>query len=506
MHIKNIHLTSFRRFSDLTISDLPASAKLVVMVGLNGSGKSSVFDAFCLWQRLRGLSPLQPDSQYHFKIGAAALGFDRLVSLDFHETPSNAGDGRSLFYIRSAYRHEADFTSGGLSRQAGILDASRVSRTIDADVTVSSNYTRLVSETVQAVYDHSQDKRTVEALRDEFIGQVRDSMSRVFDHLILRSIGDPLGGGTFCFEKGAAKDFPYKNLSGGEKAAFDLLLDVVLKRRAYQSAVFCIDEPEIHMHTRLQAKLLAELVNLLPNDGQLWIATHSIGMMRKAAELYSADPSSVVFLDFHERDFDQTVELKPVAVDRAFWGRTLEIALDDLAQLVAPRVVVLCEGRPVGGKDSRVEFDARCYRRIFSGEFPDTDFASVGNSHDTISDRLVVGSTLKTLIGGTGVVRLVDRDDRNNEEAADLRKTGARVLSRRHIEAYLWDEEILGKLCSSVGKDDKLAAVLAAKADALRASQGRGNAADDMKSAAGEAFNAVKVRIPTIVNAPFGPS
>ena len=46
MKIKSMHLKNFKRFSDLTIDCIPESAKLVLLVGANGSGKSSIFDAF----------------------------------------------------------------------------------------------------------------------------------------------------------------------------------------------------------------------------------------------------------------------------------------------------------------------------------------------------------------------------------------------------------------------------------------------------------------------------
>ena len=45
MKIKSIKLKYFKRFTDLTIEDLPEKAKLVVMIGPNSCGKSSVFDA-----------------------------------------------------------------------------------------------------------------------------------------------------------------------------------------------------------------------------------------------------------------------------------------------------------------------------------------------------------------------------------------------------------------------------------------------------------------------------
>jgi len=46
MRISKIHLCNFKRFTDLTISEIPESSKLVLVIGSNGSGKSCLFDAF----------------------------------------------------------------------------------------------------------------------------------------------------------------------------------------------------------------------------------------------------------------------------------------------------------------------------------------------------------------------------------------------------------------------------------------------------------------------------
>jgi len=48
MNIEALHLENFKRFSDLRIdlSSLDAPPKLVLLIGANGSGKSSIFDAF----------------------------------------------------------------------------------------------------------------------------------------------------------------------------------------------------------------------------------------------------------------------------------------------------------------------------------------------------------------------------------------------------------------------------------------------------------------------------
>lgn len=119
---------------------------------------------------------------------------------------------------------------------------------------MSENYQRLVYDTTAAVYDTANDEKNVQDLREELIGQVRSSMRNVFGDLLLNNISDPLGTGAFFFEKGAALSFHYKNLSGGEKAAFDLLLDLHVKRRYFPDSLYCIDEIETHLHTRVRVR------------------------------------------------------------------------------------------------------------------------------------------------------------------------------------------------------------------------------------------------------------
>ena len=46
MKIKNIAIKNFKRFTDFTISDIPETSKLVLIIGSDGSGKSCLFDAF----------------------------------------------------------------------------------------------------------------------------------------------------------------------------------------------------------------------------------------------------------------------------------------------------------------------------------------------------------------------------------------------------------------------------------------------------------------------------
>jgi hypothetical protein len=205
------------------------------------------------------------------------------------------------------------------------------------------------------------------------------------------------------------------------------------------------------------------------------------------------DPNSVIFIDMDGVDFDSQAILAPVRPSREFWSRTLDVALGDLATLMAPEHIVFCEGRPLSASDDRrAEFDAACYRQIFSTEFPNTDFLSVGNCLDVRNDKLEAGRAIQTIASGTKITRVIDRDMMNITEVVDARAKGVRVLSRRNIEAYLLDDNVLRKFCVSIGRPEKADEVLQIKADCLARSIGRNNSPDDLKKIGGEFYTAIR--------------
>ena len=424
MRVKSAHVREFKRFTDLQVRGLPKTARLVILVGPNGSGKSSLFEAFNFWTSpIRGWN-FQKD--YHWKVGATVLDdLSRMyekIRIEFHDEVINAHERtdkvKKAFYFRSAYRHELDFTTSSIGGVGETLDdARRPPLLISPELRVSDNYQRIVSATIDEIYSSSDANALIRDVRERLIGKIRAAMERVFGDLVLTGPGKPMVDGTFFFEKGATKNYRYKNLSGGEKAAFDLLLDFVLKTESFDDTVFCIDEPELHMHTRLQSKLLDELYQQLPINCQLWIATHSIGMTRRAMEIHQDNPDEVVFLDFEGHDFDSGVVMEPTEVDRQFWKRVFTGALDDLAELVAPSQLVFCEGKPESGTMRRkITFDAEIYRRIFRTAYPDTEFIPLGGANEVEKNAVLVGDVLQKLFSSMRVCKLLDRDDRSNEE------------------------------------------------------------------------------------------
>lgn len=496
MNVREIRLTNFKRFTDTAITDIPIAARLVMLVGPNGCGKSSLIDAAHMWHRQHWAHSGNWDETYHRKqIPGVAGTWQNSVTLTFHDPqPATDEQRRKAVYARSAYRNDPEFQFDNLSRVVPAVQEFRINRLIDNDQAVSLNYRRLVSQGFEDVYERAQPELTIGEFRERSIGEIRDVMQRLFPGLVLNSLGNPLSAGTFRFDKGDSKAFLYKNLSGGEKAAFDLLLDLLIKRREFDDTVFFIDEPEAHMSPGLQSALLDELFRAVPENSQLWLATHSIGMMRKARDVAQGNPGSVVFLDFDGANFDLPLTLHPIEPSRPFWKRAMQIALDDLAGYVTPERVVLCEGgRLEGGAD----FDAECYNEIFQIEYPHMVFLGAGNADDIQNDPRGVGRLLSALAPGVRVTRVIDRDDRTDEEIRALRTQQVRVLSRRTIESYLLDDSVLQSICETFGQPELAPQLLDAKAEALRNSIANGGPADDLKRPAGDIYNAAKRLFPT---------
>ena len=472
MRIKNVRLKNYKRFTELTIADLPETARLVVLVGPNGTGKSSVFDSFLLKAgaaagnyRLSGNR-----EQYYEKVPQSTSTHQvaSRVRIEFHGGSEGDVDWRSAFQVRSAYRNESDFRIESLRALTPEDGGPRFARIIDSDRSVSKNYERVTWKRLQDLDQDAPAELTIGDYRRKSLGDLQDAMRSLFSEegLSLQDFGG-LHAGTFRFSKGSVTDFHYKNLSGGEKAVFDILLDVFLKRDDAKEAVFCIDEPELHVATGLQGPLIASVLALLREESQLWIATHSIGIVREAYRMQRDRPGEVVFLDFSDKDFDSLVTMTPSTPNRVFWENMYRVALDDLSSLVAPHRVVICEG----SKHKNVNaFDARCYKSLFASETPETLFISQGGSGEVIQCEHLV-TILKSIAPGIDVQKLIDRDDMTDEERARKIEQGIRVLRRRELEEYLYDHEVLRTFLETNGCAESAVETVVSRSESLLSGQ-----------------------------------
>ena len=437
MKVESIRLTNFKRFKELTISGLPETAKLVLLVGENGCGKSSLFDALHSSARSHFFGFSSGASGYYgrndLREDVRSLIWEN-VDVEFHGGLRLARDNaKKAIYVRSAHRNTPSFSHSALDKVGSALGEQRFERLIDNDQATDKNYLRLVSDAIEGVFETNNPNETFGEFRKSVLAEIGSALRKLFPGLEINSLGNPLKESTFKFTKGEVAGFKYENLSGGEKAAFDLILDLIVKRKEYDDTVFCIDEPETHINNRVQAKLLEILYSLVPDNCQLWLATHSIGMMRAAYKLQQGNPEEVVFLNFSDRDFDKPEKITPSEMTRELWERMHEIVLGDLVALVMPGVICLCEG----------ESDEVCYTEIFKGKYPLARFVSVKGKGNLKN----MGLALAFARFASRVIAVQDRDRMLDEEADRLRKDGINVLSRPCIESYLLDDEVLQAFC-----------------------------------------------------------
>lgn len=450
MKVKSARLRNYKRFTDLQITDIPEEARLIVMIGPNGSGKSSLFDAFLFKAHnepsVRNTYISDDNQDYYYKSTSKAnqrptsQDVWARIDIDFHSGVPAPGQWQSSFYIRSPYRNEPEFQVGSLTAVAPASQNPRFRRIIDSDQAVSDSYRRLAWQRLTDLDSAAPSDTTFGDYRSSSILKLQRAMAELFRDLQLQDFGGITGEGGFRFSKGIISDFQYKNLSGGEKAAFDLLLDIFVKRDEYADAVYCIDEPEAHVAVAIQGRLLETLLALLPPNSQLWIATHSVGFVRAAYQRIESH-GDVAFLNFTDQDFDKSVVLKPQPTSRSFWRGVYQVALDDLATLVAPSLIVLCEGnrdRPSDG------FDAKCYSKLFDNSHGDTLFLSRGGASQVEnSDDLT--TVIKEVVAGAKILKLIDRDDMTDEYRAEklMNNPELRILRRRELENYLYDSAVL---------------------------------------------------------------
>ena len=69
MKVRNIRLQNFKKFSNLTIDNLPNTVKLVVLLGPNGCGKSSLIESMEVARKIYGLHQIPwSDSNFNYYI------------------------------------------------------------------------------------------------------------------------------------------------------------------------------------------------------------------------------------------------------------------------------------------------------------------------------------------------------------------------------------------------------------------------------------------------------
>lgn len=467
MKIQKLHLKGFKRFHDLTIDLGNNPKKIIALVGPNGCGKSSVFDAFeKKAAQIRG-SLRNINESYYSKA---------FFSPDIREPYRNYDDIQIItertnepitnksFLIRSAYRFTTHLNVTELRQIPAILDdAVRPNTTIDIDNRLEENYKRIFSTMLKQI---DNGKKNGDQIKEELLGKLNNILLEIMD-IRISSFGNILepNEGKFFFEKGTSKKFPYENLSSGEKEVIDIVIDLIIKGESFNDTIYCIDEPELHINTAIQRRLLMEISKIIPDNCQLWIATHSIGFLRALQEELK---EAVQVINFSGCDFDTPIILTPMLLNRKNWKTIFETALEDLTGLVAPKILVYCEGKKEPDGNGHEEgLDATVYNNIFE-DLHDVHFVSSGGSTEPDINSEFALLVLSKALSKIQIFLLKDKDINNKDQNTgivsptteqqrqDWLKKGEhhRMLIRKEIENYLFDFEVIQKAFPKVIEED----------------------------------------------------
>ena len=191
MNVSNLHLTNFKRFTELEIdlSACSSAPKLVLLIGANGSGKSSVFDAF---EYLSGPSKgvrLDFQSDDYLSYFKKDRGEDVSASCSFGGGDSfrrtNGAIDPALpdmdlweaFYGRSSIRTIPELrqrNGGAADLQA---DADRPLRLIEWDTRFEADISHVAARILREVWGERFDS---EQMKARFLDPINDAMARVF--------------------------------------------------------------------------------------------------------------------------------------------------------------------------------------------------------------------------------------------------------------------------------------------------------------------------------------
>ena len=464
MYIKKIQMKDYKRFHDLTI-DLGSNPKrIIALVGPNGCGKSSVFDAMLfLANSFDHLgSGTSKDYHYHslkqnpsYNYQNVVIEFDKGDFLAVRESKKINGKDNSIFSFRSAFRYNSNLKINQTKSVQDIISNNYgASNASDMDQRIEEDYRRLLAH-----YMEEKDIKPSEA-RNYIIGELNNSISNCLN-LQISSIGNVESNkGTLYFKKNDSNiEFEYNVLSAGEKEVIDILLDLYLRKDSYKDSIYIFDEPELHLNTSIQRTLLLEINKLVPNNCQIWLATHSIGFLRAIQDELKNDSQIVEFKSENNWASEKYV-LTPAQLSRRNWQSIFSTALDDLSNLVCPKIIVYCEGKDKPKKDGLdVGLDADVYNTIFSKQYPDVLFVSSGGNTELDQRSDIAIAIFSKIFSELQILVLKDRDMASGK-TTDLKTReiylennpkNHRVLKRFELENYLYDKEVLEKYCSDKG-------------------------------------------------------
>lgn len=364
MYISNIKLKNFKRFTDLTIdlSRPESPPKLVLLIGANGSGKTSVFDGFNVLSEYYKAGLVLADNFFANDIthyyrkekgdkSTIDANFGNGMALtvsndDFNRAGLRQSTPEAVFYGRSSLRQVPRLIRTSLGSTSSFdltKDSDRPLTYIDRDERFENDLEEITKNILQEFYQ--SDRERSEIIKT-YIEPINKAFERIFedDKTVvprLVSIIPPLDNNVteVRFQKGNA-EFRYDLLSNGEKGIFNTLVNLLSRKKFYQDTIYYLDELDLHLNTRLQYNLLKEITeHWIPENCQLWTASHSYGFID-----YAREANHAAIIDFDSLDFDVPQVLVPEPKNSL---DVFDVAVpkERIFKLFDNKQIVLCENQ-----------------------------------------------------------------------------------------------------------------------------------------------------------------
>jgi energy-coupling factor transporter ATP-binding protein EcfA2 len=500
MRVRHIKITKWRHFENIELT-LEPEAKLVCVVGANGTGKSHLLELVTACAHRLGLAPgmeiprgdpfADPHEfsvQMYIAPGVSDAveavlrepdysSWDRTLTLTSKKSPET---GHVLTIHAGGLAEQHLFESGArllvtaLQRSSDVhflsLDADRAypkkhvnhnelaqAYEIDWDTV---EYTRNRSyRPSNTLYDEwmkyflaqenqsgtrhitgirrARDARIAEPIFSDPFEPYKRSLQAVLPHVVFAGVDSRTR--SLLFDT-TGLELSFNQLSGGEREIAFLVGQI--ERFRLREGLFLLDEPELHLNADLIRTWVAYLTSTVKN-GQIWLATHSLEAVEAAGQ------QSTFILERNEttKRVDRIARLDSRPILSA-----LSRAVGTPAFSLTSLRFVFVEGEEGVGERER-------FRKLSgSSSVSDLRFMECGSCNEVIRRVDAIRSLSNEAEGGLRIGGVVDRDQRTEAQADKIQsEQRVFVLPVHEVENYFLHPATLAVIAAQNGRTEVVA-------------------------------------------------
>lgn len=335
MKITSILIENFKSITYINISNLP---NFVVIVGENGIGKTSIFDAIGFLKSFVGpyspqdtqLTEQKMRQQTPIRVGTTQMkiGIEIEPTTDEERSITNQNNaiaeiqvtvnGATFDVQRKDENNAAELLQLWRSQQESsaveIIPANRVFP--EGQLQLQSNPPNIEQELIQRTsqiqnkYNDSKQKFVGFLLHDKLI----DNEPEIFpdlQNLIAALLGKKL---RIVFDSKTRQPkieveaiggfVDVDTLSAGQRELFMTYVGIYVQK--FSNSIILFDEPDLHLHASLQKEVLGYLRKLSAGGNQIFLTTHALEMISETSEKNL----------FHLSPFSTGSQLKPLVDEK----------------------------------------------------------------------------------------------------------------------------------------------------------------------------------------------